>query len=77
MSKKPKTLASPELLEAVAEINELRSEVVRLSGHSVALNQVMAYLLVEMGLMNEGNPEIEIVPLEVARQALAWKGEHQ
>lgn len=73
MSKKPKTLASPELLEAVAEINELRGEVVRLSGHSVALNQVLVYLLVEMGLMNEGNPEIEIVPLEVARQALAWK----
>lgn len=64
---------SSSVIELLAEVNQLREEIVKLTQNSLALNAVCWYLSTEMGLVEEGQTSIEITPMELAR--LAIKGD--
>lgn len=71
MSKKKLTSNNdPRLLELVMEVNTLRDEIVILKQHSLALNQVTWTLAEGLGLVEEGQTELEIIPMDLARLAI-------
>lgn len=61
---------SSSVVELLAEVNQLREEIVNLTRNSLALNAVCWYLATEMSLVEEGAMSIEMAPMELARLAI-------
>lgn len=55
-------------LAAASEINTLRENVVRLGQHSLALNGLCYELAVALGDIFAGDPQINVVPLDLVRR---------